>query len=153
MATDWLPAETRSRIMRSVRSKNTKPEKLVRKALFAFGYRYRLHSAKLPGTPDVVFAGRKKVIFVHGCFWHQHPSASCSSTGLPTSNTGYWEPKLNRNAARDVENVAKLKKLGWKVQIVWECELERNPEKVLNKLRKFLGPPKYLGGWRRFPQV
>lgn len=140
MTADWLSAETRSRIMRSVRSKNTKPEQFVRKALFAVGYRYRIHSAKLPGKPDVVFAGRKKVIFVHGCFWHQHPSASCSSTGLPTSNTAYWEPKLRRNAARDLENVAKLKKLGWKVQIVWECELEQNPEKVLAKIKRFLGP-------------
>jgi DNA mismatch endonuclease (patch repair protein) len=131
--------------MRSVRSKNTKPELIVRKSLFAGGYRYRIHSAKLPGRPDVVFAGRKKVIFVHGCFWHQHPSASCSSTGLPTSNTAYWEPKLKGNAARDIENLAMLKRLGWKVQIVWECELERNLEKVLNKTRKFLGPPKQLG--------
>jgi DNA mismatch endonuclease (patch repair protein) len=145
MIADWLPAETRSRIMRSIRAKDTKPEQILRKLLFADGYRYRLHSAKLPGKPDVVFTGRKKVIFVHGCFWHQHPSARCSITGLPTSNTAYWEPKLKRNAARDAENVAMLKELGWKAQIVWECELERNPEKELNKLRKFLGPPKKIG--------
>jgi DNA mismatch endonuclease (patch repair protein) len=128
--------------MRSIRAKNTKQEHIVRKSLFADGYRYRLHSAKLPGKPDVVFPSRKKVIFIHGCFWHQHPSPRCSTTGVPASNTSYWEPKLKRNVVRDVQNVAMLKKSGWKVQIVWECELERDPQKALNKLRKFLGPPK-----------
>ena len=85
MIADWLPAETRSRIMRSIRAKNTKPEHIVRKSLFADGYRYRLRSAKLPGKPDVVFPSRKKVLFIHGCFWHQHPSPRCSVTGVPAS--------------------------------------------------------------------
>lgn len=145
MMADWLPTETRSRIMRSIRAKNTKPELLVRKLLFADGYRYRLHSSKLPGKPDIVFSGRRKVIFVHGCFWHQHPKQSCPIKGVPASNQSYWEPKLKRNAARDAENVSTLKKLGWAVQIVWECELRCKPEKTLAKVKKFLGPPTLLG--------
>lgn len=142
MSADWLPASTRSRIMRSIRSKDTAPERTVRKALFADGYRYRLHSAKLPGKPDLVFPCRKKVIFIHGCFWHQHTDSRCTIAGKPTSNTSYWGPKLKRNIVRDIENEATLKAMGWKVRIAWECELENDLKRTLSTLRKFLGPPK-----------
>jgi DNA mismatch endonuclease (patch repair protein) len=140
MIADWLPAETRSRIMRSIRNKDTKPEQVVRRALFAEGYRYRLHAKQLPGKPDIVFHGRRKVVLIHGCFWHQHPSARCKVKGTPASNRGYWTPKLHRNVQRDYENLAALRKLGWKTLIVWECNLRSDPQKAIAKIRTFLGP-------------
>jgi DNA mismatch endonuclease, patch repair protein len=142
MSADWLSASTRSRIMRSIRSKDTVPEQIVRRALFAEGYRYRLHVKQLPGKPDLVFPGRKKIIFVNGCFWHQHPSPKCKITRTPASNKGYWGPKLRRNVERDAENTAVLKKLGWKVQIVWECSLRSAQEATIAKVKNFLGPPR-----------
>jgi DNA mismatch endonuclease (patch repair protein) len=137
---DRLSAEARSRIMRAIRHKNTKPEQTVRKYLFAEGYRYRLHRKGLPGKPDLVFPGRKKVIFVHGCFWHQHSAADCPIRVVPSSNQGYWTPKLSRNITRDAENEASLRKLGWDVLVVWECELRNDAEAVRKKMNKFLGP-------------
>lgn len=137
---DWLPTETRSRIMRSIRDKDTKPEQVVRKALFAAGYRYRLHAKQLPGKPDIVFLGRRKAILIHGCFWHQHPSTRCKVKGTPASNVGYWTPKLQRNAQRDRQNSAALKKLGWKICVVWECQLRSDPKKTVERIKEFLGP-------------
>jgi len=105
----------------NVRS-NTRPELVVRRLLHSLGYRYRLHASDIPGKPDVVFRRRKIALFVHGCFWHQHPSANCPLRSAPRSNTAYWNAKLARNVERDRENQAKLEELGWRVLTVWECE-------------------------------
>jgi DNA mismatch endonuclease (patch repair protein) len=121
--------------MSRIGSKNTKPEMTVRSLLHRAGYRYRLHSETLPGKPDIVFPRRKAVIFVHGCFWHQHPA--CKRAGMPSSRTGFWVPKLTRNIERDKQVIRKLKAIGWRVLVVWECEL-KSPEKVLRKAEKFL---------------
>jgi DNA mismatch endonuclease (patch repair protein) len=106
--------------MQSVKTKDTVPEQLVRKALFAAGYRYRLHRKDLPGKPDIVFPSRKKAIFVHGCFWHGH---GCSKGKLPKSRIGYWGPKIEANRQRDDRNVEFLQAAGWDVLVVWQCEL------------------------------
>jgi DNA mismatch endonuclease (patch repair protein) len=135
---DRLSVESRSRIMRAIRSQHTKPEMEVRRRIFAAGYRYRLHVKKLPGTPDIVFVSRKQVIFVHGCFWHQHPDPNCPIRVSPTSNRKYWLPKLRRNTERDAEHGKALRKLGWNVLIIWECEL-RNPSKIYARIERFLG--------------
>lgn len=131
---DVFSAARRSEIMSRVHSKNTQPEMAVRRMLHKTGYRYRLHSKKLPGCPDLVFAGRKKAIFVHGCFWHRH---ACNSATLPKSNREYWEGKQTRNAARDKQNVSTLRKSGWKVLVIWECEI-KNAERLRRRLSRFL---------------
>lgn len=113
---------SRSDTMRQIRSKDTKPELVVRRTLWKLGFRYRLHCKDLPGKPDIVFRGKRKVVFVHGCFWHQH---GCSDSKLPKSNTDYWHPKLRRNVERDAEAVAKLQADGWSVMVVWDCETKR----------------------------
>jgi DNA mismatch endonuclease, patch repair protein len=136
---DRLSTEARSRIMRAIRNKNTKPELIIRKSLFALGYRYRLHSQHLPGKPDLSFPSRKKVIFVHGCFWHQHAVKTCPIRVVPSSNIQYWGPKLLRNAVRDQEHAAALRKLGWKALVIWECELRQDERKTLLKIERFLG--------------
>jgi DNA mismatch endonuclease (patch repair protein) len=127
----------RSAIMRSIKSRDTSPERLVRKLLSANGYRYRLHSKHLPGRPDIVFAGRKKAIFIHGCFWHGHPCKR--GARMPKTNAIYWRAKIERNRLRDKRNVRLLHKAGWKTKIIWECELKRKT--LLNSLQGFLGPP------------
>ena len=108
--------------MRAVKSKDTKPEIALRKALFALGLRYRLNVKELPGKPDLVFPKHKTVIFVHGCFWHGHRCKR--GARAPKSNAEYWSAKIARNKARDKKNAAALKKLGWRVVTVWECELK-----------------------------
>ena len=128
--------------MRSIREKNTKPELTVRRLLFAAGYRFRLHCELLPGKPDIVFPARRKVVFIHGCFWHQHQKATCPIRVMPSSNMQYWLPKLARNAARDKEDCAALMKLGWSSIVVWECDIEWAIEKTIAKIEKFLGPPR-----------
>jgi len=124
----------RSENMRRIKSRDTAPEMMVRRLVHGMGYRYRLHRADLPGKPDLVFAARRKVIFVHGCFWHMH---GCKLSHTPGSNTGYWLPKLARNRKRDAEHAASLKSLGWKRLVIWECEL-RQLEKVRQRVAKFL---------------
>ena len=99
------------------------------------GYRYRLHSAKLPGKPDLVFSRHKKVIDVRGCFWHQH--GICADSHIPKSRTDYWIPKLTRNCERDQQNLRKVKKLGWRVLVVWECEV-KDTRRLTTRLRRFL---------------
>ena len=136
-----LSADARSRIMRAIRSKNTKPEIAVRKYLFGKGYRYRIHSKSLPGKPDLVFLGRKKIVLVHGCFWHQHDDKRCPIVGIPASNKKYWGPKMKRNIARDQANLVALTQLAFDVFVVWECELRARPEKAFRRIKKFLGPP------------
>jgi DNA mismatch endonuclease, patch repair protein len=134
---DTLTPERRSGNMRQIRSKNTAPEVLLRRMLHREGYRFRLHRPDLPGKPDLVFPARRKVIFVHGCFWHQHPG--CREGRVPGSRRDYWEPKLARNQQRDMATQAALKEQGWQYLIVWECEV-KNSNKVLEALLSFLGP-------------
>ncbi len=124
----------RSQMMAAVRSKNTKPEMLVRRLVHGMGFRYRLHRSDLPGKPDLVFPSRKKIVFVHGCFWHQH---GCALTHLPKSNPSYWTPKLTRNKARDLEHLAALKADGWKCLVLWECELAQS-KPLARRLSQFL---------------
>ncbi|MCA9450503.1 MAG: DNA mismatch endonuclease Vsr [Candidatus Omnitrophica bacterium] len=132
---DPLTAEERGRQMSLVRSKDTKPEMRVRRLVHSMGYRYRLHRRDLPGCPDLVFPTRKKVIFVHGCFWHRHKG--CPRARLPKSRVEFWEEKLSSNVARDRKARRRLKRLGWDVLVIWECESEK-PEKVKAKVKKFL---------------
>jgi DNA mismatch endonuclease (patch repair protein) len=127
--------EARSRIMRAVKGENTTPELIVRRLAFALGYRFRLHRKDLPGKPDVVFPGKRRAIFVHGCFWHGHDCAR--GARMPTANQTYWQSKITRNRLRDKENVAALKSLGWRVAVIWECEL-KDLERVRARLAKFL---------------
>jgi DNA mismatch endonuclease, patch repair protein len=117
---DILTREQRSARMRRVRQAGTKPEIIVRRLLWAAGYRYRLNRRDLPGSPDVVLAGRRKAIFVHGCFWHRHPG--CPKTTTPRTNADYWLPKLAENCARDARAIADLEAAGWDALVVWECE-------------------------------
>lgn len=107
--------------MARVRSRDTKPELTVRRLLHSRGYRYRLHDKRLPGSPDLVFASRKKVVFVHGCFWHRHPG--CALARMPKSKLDFWAPKLEGNQLRDQRKLQDLAALGWNALVVWECEL------------------------------
>jgi len=121
--------------MSRVRSKDTKPELAVRRLVHRMGFRYRLHVRDLPGNPDMVFASRSKIIFVHGCFWHRH--GKCKKTRWPKSGLDFWRPKLERNRARDRAIRGSLRKLGWDVMVVWECQL-KNPGKTAEKIKAFL---------------
>lgn len=127
--------EDRSRIMRAVKSRDTKPEMLVRRAVHAMGYRYRLHRKDLPGKPDLVFLSRKKIIFVHGCFWHGHDCAR--GARVPKSNRDYWTGKISRNRERDAQSRKALVKEGWDVLTVWECKL-KDKDSMRKRLRNFL---------------
>lgn len=133
---DTLSPEQRSERMSRVRAKNTKPELLVRRLIHSLGYRYRLHSKKLPGHPDLVFPGRKKVIFVHGCFWHRHEG--CPLCRMPKTKIDFWKPKFEGNQSRDKVNQAKLREQGWDFLIIWECEL-RDREPLAGRIKEFLG--------------
>lgn len=121
--------------MALVRSKDTRPEMAVRKMVWNLGYRYRLHRRDLPGCPDLVFSGSRKIIFVHGCFWHRHKG--CALARLPKSRLDFWGPKLESNALRDKRNKRALARQGWKVLTVWECEL-KNVDRVITAARRFL---------------
>ena len=125
-------------MMAAVRSKNTKPEMLVRRLVHGMGYRYRLHRPDLPGKPDLVLSGRRKIIFIHGCFWHQHGKVVCKDSGIPKTRQEYWIPKLEGNRKRDRRAAGLLRREGWDVLVVWECEL-RDVEKIERKIKKFLG--------------
>src|SRR5438552_2818184 len=120
---DNLTAEQRVRTMRAVRDRDTTPERALRRLITGLGHRYRLHVRTLPGCPDLVFGSRKKVIFVHGCFWHGHHCRA--GLNQPKSNTEYWTKKLLRNRTRDSANRTLLRALGWKALTVWECQLRR----------------------------
>jgi DNA mismatch endonuclease (patch repair protein) len=132
---DNISPEARGRQMARVKAKDTRPEMAVRRLVFGMGYRYRLHDARLPGTPDLVFAGRGKVLFVHGCFWHRHEN--CGLARLPKSRLDFWLPKLEGNQTRDRVNQRLLRKSGWRILVVWECELRDMP-KLTRKIRRFL---------------
>ena len=133
---DIWDKEKRSKVMSNIRSKDTKPEILVRKMLFSKGYRYRLHVKNLPGKPDIVLRKYNAVVFVHGCFWHLHQE--CRDGTIPKTRTEYWKNKLLGNKERDKKHIENLQNLGWRVLRVWECEVEKDPEMALNKIISFL---------------
>lgn len=122
--------------MSRIRGKDTAPEMVVRRLAHALGFRYRLHGKTLPGKPDLVFAGRRKVIFVHGCFWHRHTCRM--GRREPKTRQDYWTPKRARNAARDQRSRRALRRMGWSVLVVWECQT-RDTRKLAARLREFLG--------------
>jgi DNA mismatch endonuclease (patch repair protein) len=134
---DQFDAETRSWIMRQVKSKDTAPERLVRRVAHSMGYRFRLHRRDLPGNPDIVFPSRRKVIFVNGCFWHGH---SCARAKLPQSRREYWEAKILRTVARDGQHTKSLRSLGWSALVMWECQL-KDTEAVRRRIVRFLERP------------
>ncbi|WP_438346838.1 very short patch repair endonuclease [Methylorubrum populi] len=129
--------------MSHVKARDTKPEKLVRSIAHALGYRFRLHRKDLPGRPDLVFPGRRKVVFVHGCFWHRHPG--CRKASTPSTRQEFWKAKFARNVERDARKEAELQEAGWNVLIIWECDT-RDPERLSEMLRSFLGPPNHPRG-------
>lgn len=132
---DTFSPEKRSSVMRAIKSKNTKPERIVRSLVYGMGYRYRLHKVGLPGKPDLVFGQRRKLIFVHGCFWHGH--SECKGGHLPKTNSAYWVAKIERNRVRDAKVIRDLEAAGWSVATVWECET-RDLEKLRARLSCFL---------------
>ncbi|RPH94807.1 MAG: DNA mismatch endonuclease Vsr [Calditrichaeota bacterium] len=136
--TDSLSEEKRQWNMSRIRSCDTKPEYVLRSLLHRAGYRFRLKTRDLPGRPDVILARRRSVIFVHGCFWHRHPG--CSRATVPGTHQERWLQKFEKNQRRDAEVKTILESMGWQVIIVWECELMRSPELVLEKLIPLLGP-------------
>lgn len=122
--------------MSKITGKNTKPELIIRKTLFSEGYRYRLHRKDLPGNPDIVFPGRKKVVFINGCFWHGH---NCKKAALPETNKPFWEIKLLGNKKRDKLNIRKLKEMGWESLVIWQCKIKRSElNSQINRIKKFL---------------
>ena len=133
--TDKITPQQRSALMSRIRSKDTGPEMTIRQLIYSMGYRYRLHTKDLPGKPDLVFRPKKKVIFVHGCFWHGH---NCSRGGrIPKANTEYWSNKLSRNIERDRRNQEALLSLGWEILIIWECDL-KDPDKLIFRINRYL---------------
>jgi DNA mismatch endonuclease (patch repair protein) len=139
---DRVSEETRSYIMSRVGSKDTTPELSVRRLLHGLGYRYRLHAKRLPGSPDLCFPARRRVIFVHGCYWHGH---DCRWGRLPKSRVEYWEAKIAANRRRDLDRIADLAGLGWSSLVIWQCET-RDTAALTAKLVAFLGPPGGRGG-------
>ncbi len=133
---DYGPTDDRTPelVMSRIRGKDTKPEMLVRRLIHSEGYRYRLHRKSLPGSPDLVFPGPRKVVFVHGCFWHQH---GCQISKIPKTRTAYWTEKFERNRTRDEKNRLELEHLGWQMFVVWECET-RYDEQLKSKILEFL---------------
>lgn len=129
---DVVDAATRSRMMKGIRSRDTQPEMHVRKYLHAHGFRYRLHARDLPGSPDLVLPKYRVAIFVHGCFWHRHEG--CKYATAPVSNAERWQLKFNANIERDARKESMLRAAGWRVMVVWECELRRTPEVRLRQL-------------------
>lgn len=127
----------RSALMARVRDKHSKPEMVVRRIAHSLGYRFRLHRRDLPGSPDLVFSSRQKVIFVHGCFWHRHKG--CARTTSPKTRGKYWAAKFDQNVRRDRDKTRQLKALGWEVAVVWECETF-NVSSLRDKLARFLRP-------------
>lgn len=134
--TDTVSKERRSEIMRRIPRKNTKPEMIVRSTAHALGYRFRVAYKKLPGSPDVIFPGKRIVIFVHGCFWHGHEK--CSLARVPKTNSEYWVQKVAKNSQRDARVIEELRALGWKSFLIWECET-KDRSALEKKLKKILG--------------
>ncbi|WP_244786433.1 very short patch repair endonuclease [Cupriavidus pauculus] len=136
---DITDVATRSRMMSGIKGKNTKPELVVRRALHRLGFRYRLHVRRLAGAPDLVFPRYRAVVFVHGCFWHQH---NCPLFKMPSSRTEFWQKKLDRNRERDGEHIAELLQGGWRVAVVWECSvrtaIKSNDEGLYERLADWI---------------
>lgn len=136
---DVLSSMQRSYCMSRIRGKDTKPERLIRNALFAMGFRYRLHQRSLPGCPDLVLSKYRAVIFVHGCLWHKH---GCELFRWPKTNAEFWRKKITRNSRNDAENLVKLKSAGWRVLVVWECSLRGKrrlkPETLIDQIARWL---------------
>lgn len=132
---DTVSPERRSEIMALVKGKNTKPEVAVRKLVHGMGYRFRLHRRDLPGSPDMVFPARRKVIFIHGCFWHRHEG--CEFARMPKSREAFWQQKFEANTQRDARNERALRKGGWGVMTVWECQVF-DVEGLTKRIRRFL---------------
>lgn len=135
--TDRLDPDRRRRLMQRVKGKDTQPEKIVRSLLHRLGYRFRLHRKDLPGTPDIVFPRRRLALFVHGCFWHGH---GCRIGQPPKSRLDYWQPKIEGNRARDQRKEAALAAAGWRVAVVWQCELS-DRDSLADRLRHMLDTP------------
>jgi len=133
---DTLSPTERSERMSRIRNAGTKPEIHLRHLIHAMGFRYRLHVAGLPGTPDLVFPGRGKIIFMHGCFWHRHPKPSCKLARMPKSRLKFWRPKLEQNRERDLKAQRALRRAGWKVLVIWECDIKS--VKLADTIRGFL---------------
>jgi DNA mismatch endonuclease, patch repair protein len=131
---DTVTSDVRSAMMAAVPRINSMPEITVRAAIHAMGYRFRLHSRDLPGRPDIVLPRHRKVVFVHGCFWHRH---GCRKTTTPSTNNDFWTQKFASNRERDKRVVKKLRFLGWKSLVIWECQLDK-PDRMLRRLRSFL---------------
>ncbi len=129
---DLFDKDKRSWIMGRIRSRNTKPEIIVRSILHRMGFRFSLRNKKLPGSPDIVMPRHKTIVFVHGCFWHRH--RKCRQASVPKTRVKFWKEKFEKNQDRDRKNECELRKLGWKVIVIWECEVLRNPEKIARKL-------------------
>ena len=133
---DIVDRATRSRMMAGIRGQDTEPERLVRSHLHKSGLRFRLHSRNLPGRPDLLFPRYRVALFVHGCFWHQHPG--CRFAYMPTSNREFWSAKLGGNVIRDAKKANALEEKGWRVLTIWECET-RNPERLARLTREIRG--------------
>ncbi|MCP9750451.1 very short patch repair endonuclease [Ferruginibacter sp. HRS2-29] len=132
---DIFTKEKRSEVMGKIRAKHTKPEMIVRKYLFSQGFRYRLHQKNLPGSPDIVLKRYNTAVIINGCFWHGHDA--CDTFKMPKTRVEFWNAKINRNRERDSNDFLRLKKLGWKVITVWECELKKNEkDKTLENLKE-----------------
>jgi DNA mismatch endonuclease (patch repair protein) len=139
---DKVSPATRSAVMARVKGRDTGPEKRLRSLLFRQGFRFRLHKADLPGTPDIVLPRYRTAVFVHGCFWHRH--AGCRRASTPASNVAYWERKFRRTVERDAAVAAALEALGWRVVVVWECELstlEKDCRVLTDNIRQGIGKP------------
>lgn len=136
---DTISIKRRSENMRRIKSKGTKPEIIVRRLVHSMGFRFRLHAAELPGRPDLVFPGLKKLIEVNGCFWHQH--RGCIDSRIPKSRVEYWRPKLRKNVRRDKRNLTLRRKLGWRQLVLWECDImAASPRRLKARLKAFLKP-------------
>jgi len=134
-------------MMATIRSRNTRPEMALRRALYRLGFRYRLHDRKLPGHPDLVLPKYRAVIFVHGCFWHRH--SGCRYATNPATNTEFWERKFRENVERDERNIGKLRGQGWRIAVIWECALKGdNPEVIADKVSLWLQEG---GSWLEIP--
>lgn len=134
---DKFSKHKRSEIMSHINSKNTKPEITVRKIIYSLGYRYRLHRKDLPGKPDLAFIKKKKVIFINGCFWHGH--SGCKKSALPDTNYEFWNDKIKKNVNRDTLNYQRLKDMGWKYLVIWQCEIKNDKlENIKSNIIHFL---------------
>lgn len=147
-----LSQEARSRIMKAIRARDTNPEKIVRRSLHSAGLRFRVHAVSLPGRPDIVLPKYRTAVFINGCFWHQH--RGCDSATRPKVNRHYWLPKLRRTVARDERNVRELRSNGWRVYVVWECEISQTAiSRLAEQIRSVLRTPAFQDKRRARRQV